>query len=269
MYKIFTGITCGTTSCMLSKFLRIMKLTIVLWVMAFMQVSAAAYAQKTSLNVKNKPLIYVLDQISRQTNYNFIYSADILEDAKPVSISVKDGDLNDVLEKCFSGQPFTYVINGNTVIIKRKSVVAKVSAVQAMTVNGTVTDDKGAPLAGASVMLKGTQKGTVTNITGEFSIDVKPGDVLVISYIGFQTREIVIGSQSNLEIRMTSLSTGLNELVVIGYGTQKKATLTGAISSVSSDDLKDQQIARVDDALGGRAAGVVVTQSSGAPGSGR
>jgi TonB-linked SusC/RagA family outer membrane protein len=266
MYKIFTGFICGGTSCALSNFLRVMKLTIVLWVVALMQVSASTYAQKTSLNVKNKPLIDVLDQITRQTNYNFIYSSDILNTAKPVSISVKDAELNDVLEKCFFNQPFTFLINGNTVIIKRKAEVVKVSAEQATPIKGTVKDDKGAPLPGASVIIKGTAKGIITNNNGEFSIDAKAGDILVISFIGFENKEIVIGSQSTIEVRMTAVTSTLNELVVIGYGTQKKATLTGAISSVSADDMKGQQITRADDALQGRAAGVVVTQNSGAPG---
>lgn len=268
MYKIFTGIICGSTSCALSKFLRVMKLTIVLWVVAFMQVSASTYAQKTSLNVKNKPLIDVLDQITRQTNYNFIYNSDILNTAKPVSISVKDGELNDVLKKCFFDQPFTYVINGNTVIIKRKPEVVALSAVQAIPIKGTVTDDKGVPLAGASVMVKDAKKGAVTNNAGEFSIDAKPGDILIISYIGFQTQEIVIGSQSSIDVRMTAAINALNELVVIGYGTQKQSNITGAISSIKASDMKDQQITRLDNALQGRVAGVSVIQSSGAPGSG-
>jgi TonB-linked SusC/RagA family outer membrane protein len=138
---------------------------------------------------------------------------------------------------------------------------------QNITVRGTVIDKTGAPIPGVSVTIKSTQQGTITDANGAFTISAPSTATLRFTFVGYDTREVVVGNQTNITVTLTDNTTGLNEVVVIGYGAQKKATVTGAISSVNSDDLKDQQITRVDDALEGKAAGVLVTQSSGAPGS--
>ncbi len=135
-------------------------------------------------------------------------------------------------------------------------------------VKGNVYDKTGAPLPGVTVKVKGTQNGTQTDVNGHYSINAAGDATLIFSFIGYVTQEVPVSGRTSLNVVITDASTGLNEVVVIGYGTQKKATVTGAISSVSADDLKDQQVTRLDDALEGRAAGVLVTQSSGAPGAG-
>ena len=252
-----------------SKIFLIMKLTIIILIIGLAQVSAKSYGQLITLHEKNVSVEKVLLLIENQSGYHFIYddNLDILK-TKTLNINAEKQTIGDVLNQCLNGIPVSYKIFKKTIALKETEPLQNVKTVIAVQkISGTVIDEKGAPLIGASVKVKGAKQGTVTNISGEFSIDAKPGDVLVISYIGFQTKEITIGSQSNIEIKLTSLTSGLNELVVIGYGMQKKATVTGAISSVSADDMKDQQITRVDDALQGRAAGVVVTQNSGAPGS--
>jgi TonB-linked SusC/RagA family outer membrane protein len=138
---------------------------------------------------------------------------------------------------------------------------------QDVTIKGNVSDKTGAPLPGVSVIQKGTQIGTQTDFNGNYSITIKANATLVFSYVGFAPKEVAVKNSDKINVTLEDNTTGLNEVVVIGYGTQKKASVTGAISSVSADDLKDQQVTRVDDALEGRAAGVLVTQSSGAPGS--
>lgn len=134
-------------------------------------------------------------------------------------------------------------------------------------VRGIVSDKTGSPLPGVTVKVKGTQNGTQTDANGHYSINAAGDATLVFSYIGYVTQEVPVNGRTSLNVVISDAATGLNEVVVIGYGTQKKATVTGAISSVSAEDLKDQQITRLDDALQGRAAGVIVSQSSGAPGS--
>lgn len=133
-------------------------------------------------------------------------------------------------------------------------------------IKGTVTDKTGSPLPGVTVKVKGTQNGTQTDANGHYSINASGNATLIFSFIGYVTQEVPVNGRTSLNVVITDAATGLNEVVVIGYGTQKKATVTGAISSVSADDLKDQPLTRFDDALEGRAAGVLVTQSSGAPG---
>lgn len=139
---------------------------------------------------------------------------------------------------------------------------------QNITVKGTVIDQTGEHLPGVSVLVKGMTAGSVTDVNGNFSISAPSNAVLTFSYIGYKTQEVPVSGQSLLKITLQATASDLSEVVVIGYGTQKKAVVTGAISQVNAADLEDQQVIRVDDALRGRAAGVVVQQSSGAPGSG-
>lgn len=133
-------------------------------------------------------------------------------------------------------------------------------------VTGSVSDSDG-PLPGASVVVKGTTKGTTTDFDGNYSITVDSGSILVFSYIGYAPKEIAVGNQSTVNVILEA-DNKLDEVVVIGYGTQRKSDLTGAVSSVSAEDLTVNPVSRVDQALQGRAAGVQVTQTSGAPGAG-
>jgi TonB-linked SusC/RagA family outer membrane protein len=141
-----------------------------------------------------------------------------------------------------------------------------VALAQNITVKGSVSDKTGAGLAGVTVAVKGTTLGTQTDANGHYSLNAPANGTLVFSFIGFTPKEIAIANQFVINTSLEDNTTGLNEVVVIGYGTQKKATLTGAQSSVGANDIKDKQISRLEDALEGQAAGVLVTQSTGAPG---
>ena len=136
----------------------------------------------------------------------------------------------------------------------------------AQTVSGTVTAD-GQPLPGATVIVKGTNKGTTTDFDGNFTIEANSENVLSISYVGYSTKEVTVGNQTQIIINLDE-SNKLDEVVIIGYGTQRKSDLTGSVSSVSAEDITAVPVSRVDQALQGRAAGVQVTQTSGAPGAG-
>ncbi len=139
---------------------------------------------------------------------------------------------------------------------------------QTQEVAGTVVDDKGLPLPGANVIIKGTTTGTLTDFDGKFAITASPGDVLVFSYVGFETIETVVGDKQDLMITLTPSAAALDEVVVVGYGTQKRSVVTGAISSVNASDLETLPINNVGDALQGRTSGLTVASSSGQPGSG-
>jgi TonB-linked SusC/RagA family outer membrane protein len=138
---------------------------------------------------------------------------------------------------------------------------------QNITVKGKVNDNTGAVLPGVTVKVKGSQAATVTDVNGNFSISAPQGGTLSFSYIGFNSRDVAIAGKNSINIVLETNTTGLDEVVVVGYGTQKKSVVTGAIATVNAKDLKDQEVTRLDDALQGRTAGVVVAQSSGAPGS--
>ena len=134
------------------------------------------------------------------------------------------------------------------------------------TVTGTITDERGEEIIGASVMVKGTTNGTISDASGKFSISVPEKGTLVISYIGYQSQEIPIGNETSLQIRLEESLQALDEVVVVGYGTQKKASLTSAISQIRGEDaFKDRGINNVTVALQGEVPGLVVTRSSTRP----
>jgi len=136
---------------------------------------------------------------------------------------------------------------------------------QTATVKGTVSDVSGAHLPGVTVQVKGTQTGALTDVNGNYSVNAAPGATLVFSFIGFASKEVPV-TGATINVTLEDNTTGLNEVVVVGYGTQKKAVVTGAVAQVRAADMQDQQITRIDDALQGRAAGVFIVQQSGAPG---
>ncbi len=265
MYKKFTANICRYQSCMVPKFLRIMKLTIILWIAALLKVSAATYAQKINIHVKNTPLILVLDQISRQNNYRFIYNSAVLKMAKPINLSITDESLAEVLVKCFKDQSLSYVINAHTVVIQNIPPPLVNAAQQAeIVVTGTVNDSKGQPLSGVSVLLKGTTVGIATDKTGKFSMKLpNAGGTLVFSLLGFATEEIALKGKTAITVTLIEQTSALNEIIVVGYGTQKKSDVTGSISSVNEKAIKSIPAGNLLSALQGQVPGMDIQKSGG------
>jgi TonB-linked SusC/RagA family outer membrane protein len=263
MNKKFTAVFCGSYSCRVPKFLKIMKITIVLWFVAIMHVSATSFAQKISLNVKNASLGRVLDQLSQQSGYNFIYDVKVIQSAKPVSISVSDEAIEEVLQKCFRDQPLTFLINDNTVVIRKKAPVERIVA-DPVTIIGVVNDEKGLPLPGVNVIIKGTTTGVATDTNGKFSIKV-PDDhaVLVFKLLGFADQEIPVKGKAQINVIMKEQLSALNEVIVVGYGTRKKSDVTGAISAVNEKQLREIPAGNIGTALQGAAPGLSVLKSGG------
>lgn len=272
MYKIFTAINCGARSCISPKFLKIMKLTIVLWVTALLQVGAATYAQKVNLSVKNAQLDVVLDKLGKQSGYNFLYNSTMIKAGKPVSINAQNQPLTDVLEQCFKDQPFTYIINGNTVVLKDKDapVATNASIVAApVVITGLVTDSKGESLPGVTIRVKGTTNGVVSGADGRYSIKVEDTNaILVYSFIGFTPQEITVGNQTQINVKLSEQASTLEDVVVIGYGSVKKRDLTGAVGQIKAVDLMKGNPISLSQGLQGKLAGVAVNQNDGAPGAG-
>jgi len=160
------------------------------------------------------------------------------------------------------------LVTGLTMLPQAEAFSKAVAAMQQQSVTGKVTDPTGKALSGVSILIKGTSTGTLTDANGNFSINAGNNDVLTVSFVGFTTQQVSVNGQTSLNITLQVEKNVLNEVVVIGFGTQSKRLLTGAISSVKSSDLENQQVVRFDDALQGRTTGVTVVQSSGAPGAG-
>lgn len=250
----------------------IMRLTTLILIATFMQVSATGFAQKISMSKSNAPLKEVLKKLRTQSGYNFVYTDDLLAMSKSVNIKVYEAELEDVLVEIFNKQPLTFSINKNTITIREKLKSASkelrtsLEAVD-IVVKGRVMDTKGETLVGVSVKVKGTSSGTTTDINGNYTLNLaNPNSTLVFSYIGFITQEISVNNRSVIEVILIENNSSLNEVVVVGYGSVKKTDITGAVSQITAEAITATPIVALDRALQGRVAGVQVNTNSARPG---
>ena len=263
MYKIFTKIFCSLNSYIL-KFLHVISLQFATFnkadqrkiimrinlisafiIVGFLQVSASSLAQKITLNKKNVSIRTVLDDISKQSGYDFFYDANLLNTSKKIDVNVTNVALTDALNKCLSNQNLTFTINNKTVTIKEKSFFDKVIDVFKSTdISGKITDENGKPLFNASVKVKGTSIMTKTSESGVFMLkNVAENAVLVISFVGYKTIEIDANKNlSNIKLSFEAETLAEVAIVSTGYRTIKNASLTGAVSVVSQKTY-DQRVA--------------------------
>ena len=254
----------------LSKTLRVMKLITILLLAGCMQVSAAAWSQERgiTLSLKEVALTQVFSAIKKQSDYLFLYNNEKLSsNTRPVTVQVKDASIEQVMQACLKGLPLSYKIIDKTIIIVPRDQAAA-AAPQPVLVSGTVTDSTGAPLIGVSIQMKAGNEGTVSDAEGHFQLEL-PDDqaVLVFSYIGYQPREVPVHGPDEIQVTLRSSASQLEQLVVVGYGTQKKEAVTGAIGSYEPTVKTRRPVLGPDQMLQGRMPGVMVTSSSGNPGS--
>jgi TonB-linked SusC/RagA family outer membrane protein len=230
--------------------------------------------KKVTISLNNATLVDVLSHLQKNDKIKFIYSSTAIDGLQKVSVNMENQTLKNVLDEVLKSKGINYEVLHNRIVLGKAVTTANVTALPvaadaiAVPITGKVVDKNGEAIIGASILEKGTTNGVSTDLNGNFKLSVAgPASVLVVAYIGFNNQEVTVGSQTNINITLTENVKNLNEVVVVGYGTQKKLTVTGAISSVKATDLQDQQVTRLDDALRGRVTGVSVVQSSGSPGS--
>jgi TonB-linked SusC/RagA family outer membrane protein len=263
MYKKFTRFFC-TPPGYIHKFLLIMKLTTFILLVTLMQVSAAGFAQKITLNAHNVPLEQVFKDIRKQSGYDFIYTGKLISKANPVTIQLKDASIEDALKECFADQPLDYTIDQKTVIIKEKQPTQQTAPQPPKDVTGHVADKQGVPLVSATVLIKRTKTGTLTDVKGNFTVkDVLPDDILIISYIGYKPASINVGNQTVLSVVMEETNNSLDQVVVQAYGTTSQRLNTGNIATVTAKQIETHPVMNVLDALQGQVPGVIVQQTSG------
>jgi TonB-linked outer membrane protein, SusC/RagA family len=253
----------------LPKTLLAMKLAIVLLFISALHANGKVTAQQTvTYSGRSVSLQTVFSVIKKQTHFTFFYRKDDLKDARPVTVELKNANLHTALEAALKDQPLDYKIQGRTIFISRKPVAKpapdKAEKEQFVPIKGVVRDSTGAPLAGASVNIKGSSKGTTTNNAGQFTIDANPGDVLVISYVGLETREIKVSGTELIDIALRALQSDLSAVVLIGYGRQSLTTVSTSVSRVDGRKIGLQPVATPGEALAGLAAGVQVQSNQGA-----
>ena len=250
-----------------------MKFIVIFLFAACLQASATGYSQTITLSQNNVSLTKVFREIERQSGYNFFYKDKLLREAGNVSIHVSNASVEEVLDQCLKGHALSYTILDKVIVVKAKPsvpvAIQTVSILPAIPLNiitGTVKDDKGNALPGVSVIIKGTNKGTSTKADGSFTIDANPGDVLDLSFVGYKNKSVTVGQSNSISIVMEIEATVGNEVVVVGYGTQKKVSLTGAVSTINGEDLQRRAVSNVEQALQGQVPGLTVLDQGGSPG---
>lgn len=270
MKKNRMGLVCHVHP--VKKILRIMKLTVFLILLSFVQLLANnSYAQKTKLTVdlNNTSIELVLLNIENQSNFKFIYNKEKVDVDSRVSLQLKEKSINEALDALFEGKNVSYAFYGNQVILTNKSESESALSVQQKFVSGIVTDIEGVGLPGVSVVVKGTAIGIITDASGKYSLSNVPETAtLQFSFVGMKMQEVKVGTQTSINVVLAEETVGIEEVVAVGYGTQKKINVVGSIAQMSSKELTSRPVARLSNALTGGMSGVTVISRNGKPGSG-
>ena len=252
------------------KTLLMIKFIILFLFVTSLQSMAKGFGQNmVTLKLNDVKMSRVIEAIQSQGVYRFVYKDQILPKNDRVSVNVTNASIKDVLEGVFKNTSLSFkFLSADLIVITENQEAPPTEAKAAATpVHGRVTNDKGEPLEGATVLLKNTNKQVVTARDGTFSMDLDDlNGTFIVTFVGMQTQEIQLRGKAQVTIVLSPVTSEMSDVVVVGYGTQKKVDVTGAISSVSGDELKDQPVTNLQGALEGKSAGVQVIQNSGAPG---
>jgi TonB-dependent starch-binding outer membrane protein SusC len=247
----------------INKLLLTMKLALIIVFLSVLQVSANVYSQITvNLDVQQKSIRDVLKTIEQQSEVRFFYSDDLLVMNELIDLKADNKNIISVLDDIFSKSPLTYKAYDNNLI-----VIVPRELLQQQKITGTATDEKGNPVAGVTVLVKGTTIGALTDATGKYTIDNAPlNATLIFSFVGMTTQEIPSNGQILIDVVLKEVAIGLDEVVVVGYGTQRKVTLTGSVSAIKSKELTHSPVVSVSNSLSGLLPGVIALNRSGEPG---
>ncbi len=255
----------------MNKLLLIMRISLLFLIIGTLNIFAtSSYSQSVKLDLKlnNVTLEQFFDAIKAQTEFSIVLKSSDVNLKEKVSIQARQQSVEQVLTQVLKGYNLSFEIKDKYIIIFKTEERKAAQGVpqQKKILKGIVKDEKGEPVIGASVLEKGSTNGSITDLDGVFSIQTTPESTLVISYIGYQTQELAVANRSTFDIILREDSEVLEEVVVVGYGTQKKSSLTGAVASVSPKELTKQIASNIASALQGRTPGVEILQQSGVAG---
>lgn len=215
-----------------------------------------------NLSVKNKAMREVIKEIEKNSDYRFFYNEDLKGLNEPITLAATNSSIHMVMDQIGEQASVSFIFRDNNQI-----VLSPKQAQQRKSIQGTVTDERGEPIIGANIIEKGSTNGTVTDIDGRFTLEVADNALLQVSYIGYNSLEISTIGKSTIHISLKENTQSLNEVVVVGYGVQKKINLTGSVSSIKFDEeLENRPITNASQALSGKVPGLWVSQNSGKPG---
>jgi len=256
----------------LTRTLRIMKLTILILFVALLQVPASTYSQNTRLKVvgNNLTLEEIFDMIESQSDFSLFYNLNQLDHSKRLDMNENNQLVEKILNDVLTGTELTFTINNKLIVIHKQN--EEVNAVmeqvnQGRKITGKVTDQSGTSLPGVSVVVKGTTTGVITDANGSYSLaNIPENATLLFSFVGMKAQELLVAGKSTLNVVMEEETVGIEEVVAIGYGVQKKVTLTGSIAAVKGDKLQESTSTNFSNALAGQLPGLVVISRTGEPG---
>jgi len=265
--------------------IRVMKISVFLLLISFLNVFAEnSYSQETrlSINMHEKSVEEVLSKIESQSEFSFLYSNKFVDVNRKVSIKVKNKRIHEILDKLFAETDVEYTVHDKQIILVPKKILKKnevndkannrVQVSDKLEITGIITDEKGEPLPGVNIRIKGGFQGTISDISGNYKISVdNQNAILEFSFIGYLSQEIVVGTNSVINVKLVEDIQGIEEVVVVGYGTQKKINLTGAVDVVSGDDLKNRPAENIGLLLQGVSPNlnIGITKTGGEPGAGQ
>lgn len=255
------------------KILKVMKLTIFLMLFSLVSVAGRTYSQSTRLTVKlnQATLLEIFNVIEAQSEFQIAYNSNNLDVNKKISIDAENKTVNEILDQILESKNLQYKIVDRYIVItdsENKSQLKNDASQKTIDVRGKVTNIQGEALPGVTVVVKGSSNGIITDFDGKYLLKgVKENDVLVFSFIGMKSQEVMVSGNMTIDVKLSEDIQGIDEVVVIGYGTQKKVNLTGAIATVDAASLQSRPVTQTSQALQGKMAGVTVTQNFGMPGS--
>ncbi|MFY9150587.1 MAG: TonB-dependent receptor [Prolixibacteraceae bacterium] len=234
---------------------------------AFQVLAGVSYSQSTrlSLNLKNSTVKEVLGKIEDQSEFYFLYNNQLIDVSRKVDVDVKNEKIDVVLNKLFEDGSISYVIRDRHIILTPVGEI--LIGQQQKSVTGKVSDVDGMSLPGVSIVVKGTTTGTITDENGKFSLaDVPTNATLQFSFVGMKAQEVTVGNKTTINVTLVNESIGLEEVVAVGYGVQKKTTITGSISTIDGEELAAMPNANISQSIAGKLAGVSMRPNGGQPG---
>ena len=254
----------------LSKAMCIMKLTLFLILLNVCAAFSNTYSQQTkfTLSGENVSIRDVLTNIESKSEFRFFFNSSLINLDQRVNYHIEEGTILDLLNQVLSKNGIQYEVKDRTIILSPKpSNGQNIAFQQQHAVYGKVTDSSGAPLPGVSIVIKGTTQGIITDADGKYSLTNVPGDAtLVFSFVGMRSQEIAVSGKTTINVMMQEENVGIEEVVAIGYGTQKKVNLIGSVSTIQAQELESRSATNLSSALTGLSSGVYVYQGSGNPG---
>jgi TonB-linked SusC/RagA family outer membrane protein len=236
---------------------------VILLTLAFYCLSATVFAQNITLNISNVTVKEAIQTLKEKTGYSFIYEVNDIDTQRKISVKSANKPIDEVVKQILAGQQVAYEITGKSIVLTRKKEAQKETEQKTVKVNGIVSDTNGDPIIGVSISVKGTTSGTISDVNGKFTIEAAGNATLKLTYIGYLAKEVAINNQTDLKISMSEDTKALDEVVVVGYGTQKKGNMTGAVSQVKMEQiLGDRPLMNTTSALQGAVPGLQITRNS-------